>query len=192
VIARLAKTGYPTNSVNMDVVKFSDFKGKLRTDKNVITVGTKERNDIYKELGDKIHLDYLEKSLRLQKRLKYSGVEGFDDIGMVEQIISPWNNNMVVMTLYGKNDNGISNAASIFDNDKKFEGIQAGNLAVIAGKTVRYVQNLSNTQLKEQNTYILETNWFKRIYKTYFYLVASGILLIFLLISMIIYKRLTR
>ena len=51
--------------------------------------------------------------------------------GILEEIVSPWNNNRVALMLTGQSDEALEHLSRLFDEDALFQAIEPGNIVVI-------------------------------------------------------------
>lgn len=152
VTARLAKMTDPTDSINSEVVRVANLNGNQKSTKNIIVIGTKDRNQIIRELETELSLIYNNEGFKLLKRKgeeKLSQLRDIPDMGIVEQMLSPWNDKRVVMILYGQDNNGLRNAISLFASDQKFKSIERGNITVVTADTVKTLITLSKQQVRQ-------------------------------------------
>lgn len=150
--ARLAKMTTPTAAINLDAIRYKHLTNEQKSAKNFIVIGTEFRNELIKKLNAELHLIYQE-SFKLFKKDKLDQLTKLKDIpnqGIVEQMLSSsWNENRVIMIIYGQDDRGLLNAISLFTDDNKFKQIERGNIVAIAGETVKTINTLTKNQVKQ-------------------------------------------
>jgi len=131
ITSRLAKSNYPVESINLDIVKAGEISQIDRKNKNLIVIGTSERNGFINEIKDNLTLDIRkDKFNRLDAQDLVIQVKDLTDKGIIEGLISPWNDNLFIMTVWGQNDKALLNAARVFLDDAAFRNIDNGNVVV--------------------------------------------------------------
>lgn len=180
-VARLAKQDFPTDSVNFSVVKYSDLTDSMKKNNNIIAIGKEGRFKFLEEIKDKVFVDYKNSNVKLkgEKKDKFYNLQIHPDLGIMEQILSPWDSKKIILTIYGKNDSGLENATRVFSDDKTFERISDGNIAIISKDTEKYIDNWPTDKKKELYTQDLEKfNLFKFLTQPWVMGLAGFILLI--------------
>jgi hypothetical protein len=151
VAARLAKLTQPTEAVNFDVVRYSNMKGSHKNNKNIITLGTKTRNKLIKDVDPELNLIFGEDQFKILKQDKIDAISELrnePNQGIIEQMLSPWNTNRVLMVVYGEDDKGLLNAISAFSDTNKFKNIERGNIVAVS-ETVQSITTLRKDQAKQ-------------------------------------------
>lgn len=148
-IARLAKMTKDTDAQNVSVVREKNLAGTMKNSKNIVAIGTNDRNGFIKSVKPELRLIYDDsfKILRREKQKDLAKLRDIPDMGVVEQLLSPWNDRRVVTILYGQDNKGLKNAISLFSDDAKFEKIQRGNIVAV---TADSIVKTENTLTKEQ------------------------------------------
>lgn len=142
--ASFAKQMFFNDYMNFKVIKADSFNKKQSKNYNIIAIGRYNNFDFYKYLEKDTLIDYSSKTMDFKNpdnTKKFSDVITSPDLGIVEQIISPFNNKRVIMILFGKNNTGLNNASSLFIDKDKFLNIKSGNIALVSKDTVKYVNN---------------------------------------------------
>lgn len=152
VTARLAKMTDPTDAMNISVARLNNLSGLQKDTKNIITIGTNDRNKLIKDLDPELNLIYNEEGFKLLKKegsKNLAELKDIPDMGIVEQMLSPWNDKRVIMILYGQSNEGLKNAISLFSSDNKFKEIKRGNIVAVASDSVKSMVTLSKNQVRQ-------------------------------------------
>lgn len=152
VTARLAKMTSPTPSVNVSVVRYNNLSGAIKGSKNLIVIGTRDRNKYIKDASTELGLIYDEGGFKLLQKAgakELAKLKDIPEMGIVEQMLNPSNDKRVVMFLYGNDNKGLQNAVSLFSDDKKFQDIQRGNIVAVTADSVQSLMTLSKEQARQ-------------------------------------------
>lgn len=131
IATRLGRSSLSKTGINLDAVH-AKGAGKQRKDKHLIVIGQKDDNSLMKDLPAKSHLLMKEGSIQLKSdgettaRLQYS-----PDQGLVEELLSPWNKNRVVLAVMGETDPAMRRIGDVFEDDTLFSAIEPGNVVVM-------------------------------------------------------------
>ncbi|MEW5821002.1 MAG: cellulose biosynthesis cyclic di-GMP-binding regulatory protein BcsB [Cyanobacteriota bacterium] len=150
--ARLAKMTRPTDAINIEVVRFNNLTAEQKGSKNLIAIGTRERNKFIESLKAELHLIYNSDGFKLIQKegaKKLTELKDIPNMGIIEQMLNPWNDKRVVLIIYGDNNTGLLNAIDLFKKNEYFSKIEEGNIVVVAGDTVKTLITLSKEQVKQ-------------------------------------------
>jgi hypothetical protein len=151
IVARLGKMTNPTEAINFDVVRYSNMTSKHKNDKNIIAIGTANRNKLITNSDAEMDLIFSEdqfKIMKKEKMEKVSEIKELHNMGIIEQMLSPWNSNRVMMIVFGQDDKGLLNAVSLFSDNEKFKNLKRGNIVAVSGNTVKSVTTLNKDQAR--------------------------------------------
>jgi len=168
--ASFGKQMFFTNYMNFAVVKDKDFKHKLYKNYNIIALGKQNDFDFYNRIKNFTIMNYAGNSLEMKDpelAKQHTDILSYKNIGVIEQIISPFNSKRVIMLLSGENNAGLDNAASLFSDSLKFQNIKPANIAIVAENTVKYIDNypeklsryLFTEEIAEQRIFGIPLQW---------------------------------
>lgn len=131
-LTRLGRESHSNRGINIQAYHSDSLPGGAKSSSNLIVIGNKERNPLIGELKSKVKLiiEGNEAALKDPDN-KIVVVNHTPDQGLVEELISPWNDKRVALLLSGENDTALDRVAKMFSDDKWFAGIGEGNLTVV-------------------------------------------------------------
>ncbi|SHJ97037.1 cellulose biosynthesis cyclic di-GMP-binding regulatory protein BcsB [Tepidibacter formicigenes] len=157
IIASIASAlGRNVNSLeNLEVKTLKEAKNKLKY-KNLIIIGTPNRNDLIKEINDKLHIKFDKDFSKFLSNEKITLLESYSkDLSSLQLIKSPFNKNKTALIITATKDNGL-NWAKDFLTDFELVNRLKGNAVVIdkyANIQSKYYGILNN---KQENKHINE------------------------------------
>jgi cellulose synthase operon protein B len=134
LMMRLGKETPFSHGKGLVVVKPSELNGDLKSNRHLIVIGSsavdalgsdvkgKSKYNLVKE-GKTANLSETETSLAT---LSYNPSQG-----VLEEMLSPYNNKKVMLLAYGDTATGQDNVSALFAKDETFQAIGEGNLVVV-------------------------------------------------------------
>ncbi|MEB3286955.1 MAG: cellulose biosynthesis cyclic di-GMP-binding regulatory protein BcsB [Vampirovibrionales bacterium] len=130
-LTRLGRESRSHRGINIRAA-YGDNAGDVRGNNHLIVIGNKSRNPLLNELGGKSKLIVENRFDQLKTPDgKQVEVSNDPDQGIIEELISPWNDKRVVLTMQGENDTAMNRIAYLMMNDKWFGSIESGNITVV-------------------------------------------------------------
>ncbi len=132
ILSRLGRESMSKAGINLEVFHANSLPDAVRNNYHLIVVGTDNDSGLFKEIESKLALvlqgnrETLNRDNKALATLDYRS-----DQGILEQLISPWNNQRVVMLAYGATETGLKRLARLFEDDRLFARIDPGNILVI-------------------------------------------------------------
>lgn len=103
-----------------------------KKNRHLVAIGLKSRNKLFDELKTKMSLLTGPEWAELKRdNAKLAEVNYTGNQGIIEEILSPWNKDRVILLLTGESDTALMRTAQTFSTDKWFAAIAPGNLAVV-------------------------------------------------------------
>lgn len=131
-LSRLGRESASRRGISIRAFHADSLPGDVRGDSHLIVIGNKDRNPLLNELRSKSRLVVEEKWTELRTPDGKVIEMGYSpDQGLVEQMLSPWNDKRVVLILNGETDTALNRIAQLFAYDKWFSAIEQGNLVVV-------------------------------------------------------------
>jgi hypothetical protein len=105
----------------------------VKKDSHLVVIGQRKLNKLFAELDSKATLleDGTWNTLNEDQKNRIAQLHYTPGQGIIEQVLSPWNENRTVTLLTGENDTALVRNAQLFENDEWFGKIQPGNLTVV-------------------------------------------------------------
>ncbi len=130
---RLGRESKSHKGIELSAYHAASLNGDARKNNHLVVIGQKGQNKLFSELHDKTSLltDGATNTVQEDQQRKIAQLNYTPGQGIIEQILSPWNENRVVMLLTGENDTALVRDSQLFANDAWFAAIQPGNLTVV-------------------------------------------------------------
>lgn len=134
-LTRMGRESSSLKGIELSAYKVSDLPDDEKKDRNLVVIGQSKHNKIFKDLHDKSTLLIEDSwhSLQDEQKQQLTRINYQAGQGIVEEMLSPWNDNRVVLMLTGENEAAIEKDAALFQNDSWFKQIKNGNLTVVNG-----------------------------------------------------------
>lgn len=131
-LTRLGRESNSNRGINIQAYHADSLPGGSKSASNLIVIGHKGRNPLIGELKSKVKLitEGNEAALKDPDN-KLVVINHTPDQGLVEELISPWNDKRVALLLTGENDTALDRVAQMFSDDQWFASIGEGNLTVV-------------------------------------------------------------
>ena len=132
ISTRLGKESPTNNSRQPEVASISTLTADQKNQNHLVLIGSSVVEALKGELNDKYRLVIDGKNANLKgTEADLATVQHNTAQGVLEEIMSPYNDKNVVLLAYGETDGAQARVAELFKNDKVFGAIQPGNLTVI-------------------------------------------------------------
>lgn len=138
-LTRLGKESWSHKGIELSAYHAATLNGDAKKNHNLVVIGQKGRNKLLDELNDKATLlmESAWNTLSEEQKNKVAQLNYASGQGIVEEVLSPWNENRVVLLLTGENDTAMVHNAQVFSNDTWFSAIKPGNLMVVGDEGPR-------------------------------------------------------
>jgi cellulose synthase operon protein B len=114
------------------VVTPEGLTAELKSNKHIIVIGQSAVNALKGDIKSKVQLVLEGKTADFSEQEKTLATLSHDsNQGVVEEVLSPWNEKRVVLLAYGETPTAQQNVADLFKKDGSFQAIQEGNITVI-------------------------------------------------------------
>jgi hypothetical protein len=133
LFTRLGRESFSHKGIELKAYHAKTLPDDVRKNSNLIVIGKKSQNTLFEQLKDKASLlmEGTWNSLQENLKQKVAQLHYVPGQGVIEQLLSPWNESRVVMLLTGENDTAMVRNAQLFENDNWFKRINPGNLVVV-------------------------------------------------------------
>ncbi|HEY9746674.1 MAG TPA: cellulose biosynthesis cyclic di-GMP-binding regulatory protein BcsB [Oculatellaceae cyanobacterium] len=133
LFTRLGRESYSHKGLELKAYHAKSLPDDVKKGNNLILIGKKGQNTLFEQLKDKSSLltEGAWNTLQEDQKRKVAQLHYAPGQGIVEQLLSPWNESRVVMLLTGENDTAMVRNAQLFENDAWFKKINPGNLVVV-------------------------------------------------------------
>lgn len=130
---RMGRESSSRKGIELSVHHAGSLPGDVRKDSHLIVIGQRSQNKLFNELNSKATLLTENKwnTLQEDQKNKVAQLNYAPGQGIVEEVLSPWNENRVVLLLTGENDTALAHDAQLFENDNWFKAVKQGNLTVV-------------------------------------------------------------
>lgn len=131
--SRLGRESYSHKGIELAVHRTDTLPDDLKKNDHLVVIGMTGQNELMKELDTKTVLLTEGKWNTLQddQQKRIASLQYNESQGIVEQLLSPWNDKRVVMLLTGETDTAMVHTAQLFEKDNWFGNIPQSNLTVI-------------------------------------------------------------
>lgn len=134
ILARLGRESRSKAGINLMVVK-ADSKTleTLKKDHHLIVIGDEAKNSLFSQIKSKTHLILTGDKATMEGDNKaLATIQHSPNQGILEELISPWNEKRVVLLAFGENEKAMKLVGKLFENDKWFGKIPPSvNLVVV-------------------------------------------------------------
>jgi hypothetical protein len=148
-LTRLGRESQSKRGINIKAALGDNVPGDIKGSSHLLIIGNKARNPILGELNSKSRLIVENKFDQLKTpEGKQAEVSNNPDQGIVEEMISPWNDKRVVFLMTGENDTALNRIGTMMMNDKWFSSIESGNVVVVNADGPKSLTVLSRGEAK--------------------------------------------
>ncbi len=132
-LTRLGRESYSHKGIDLAAYRANTLPGDNKKNDHLVIVGMVGQNALAKELNAKTTLLAEGKWNTLQddQQKKLAALQYNESQGIVEELLSPWNDKRVVLLLTGETDTALVHTAQLFEKDPWFGAIQPSNLTVV-------------------------------------------------------------
>ncbi len=132
-LTRVGRESASRKGIELAAYHASKLPDDIKKDRNLIVIGQRKQNKLFDELKDKAALltEGTWNTLQEDQKAKIAQINYAPGQGIVEEVLSPWNEGRVALLLTGENDTALVHDAQLFQNDTWFKGIKQGNLTVV-------------------------------------------------------------
>ncbi len=129
---RLGRESASRGGISLAVHHANSLPDDAKKNHHLLVLGSKDRNSFLDEFKSKANLliegswATLEGPDKRLAELNYTPAQG-----ILEEIVSPWNNSRVALMVTGQTDEALEKLGRLFDEDALFRAIEPGNIAVI-------------------------------------------------------------
>ncbi len=139
VATRFGRNAKSRTGINLSLTRSNRLTEEIKKNNHLIVIGSTEENTLFKELESKTRLLIQSDSesrmtlseLEAEGRTQLASLNYTPDQGIVEELLSPWNNARVVLLITGKTAKALKRSSQLFGKDLWFNQIQSGNLLVV-------------------------------------------------------------
>lgn len=130
---RMGRESASRKGIELAAYHASKLPDDVKKDRNLVIIGQRSQNKLFGELKDKTSLltEGTWNTLQEDQKNKIAQLNYTPGQGIVEELLSPWNESRVALLITGENDTALVRDAQLFENDKWFTGINQGNLTVV-------------------------------------------------------------
>ncbi|MGE0201601.1 MAG: cellulose biosynthesis cyclic di-GMP-binding regulatory protein BcsB [Candidatus Melainabacteria bacterium] len=131
LVSRLGRESHSQRGIRLTAFHANSLPGDAKGN-NLIVVGLKDRISLMKDIDAKARL-LTEKDVKTLKGVdgKLADLGYTTDQGILEEMISPWNNKRVLLLATAQTEEGLKRVADLFATDSLFAKLQPGNIAVV-------------------------------------------------------------
>ncbi|HEY9685846.1 MAG TPA: cellulose biosynthesis cyclic di-GMP-binding regulatory protein BcsB [Coleofasciculaceae cyanobacterium] len=133
LLTRLGRESASRKGIELAAHHVNTLPDNVKKDSNLIVIGQRGQNKLFEELKGKATLLVENKlsTLNEDQKTKLAQLNYTPGQGVLEEVLSPWNENRVALLVTGENDTALIHDAQLFSNDDWFKGIKQGNLTVV-------------------------------------------------------------
>jgi hypothetical protein len=132
-VTRMGRESASRKGIELATYHASSLPDEVKKDRNLVIIGQRSQNKLFSELKDKAALltEGTWNTLQEDQKNRIAQLGYTPGQGIVEELLSPWNNNRVALLLTGESDTALVRNAQLFQNDAWFKAINQGNLTVV-------------------------------------------------------------
>lgn len=132
ILSRLGRVSKSKAGINLEVFHATTLPESVKKGYHMIVIGSEERNALFKDFESKLHLLLKGTQETLEGVNKnLSAIQYSPDQGILEEMISPWNEKRIVMLAFGATDTAMDRIGHLFESDRWFGKIEPGNIMVV-------------------------------------------------------------
>jgi hypothetical protein len=132
-LTRMGRESHSLKGIELSAYKAGDLPEAVKKDMNLVVIGQHKQNKLFEALQDKSSfiIDGNWHSFQEEQKKQVAALQYQSGQGIVEEMLSPWNENRVVLLLTGENESALNRTSDLFLKDPWFKQIKDGNLTVI-------------------------------------------------------------
>jgi cellulose synthase operon protein B len=132
-LTRMGRESASRKGIELSAHHASKLPDDVKKDRNLVIIGQHSQNKLFSELKDKASLltEGTWTTLQEDQKSKIAQLNYNPGQGIVEELLSPWNENRVALLITGENDTALVRDAQLFEKDQWFTSIKQGNLTVV-------------------------------------------------------------
>ena len=133
ILTRLGRDSASHKGIELTAHHAGSIPDNERKENHWILIGENDHNALIKEMKGKstLLMEGQWNNLQEQQKNRIAQINYAPGQGIIEEVLSPWNENRVVLMLTGQNDSAIIHDAQLFQNDAWFAAIKPGNITVV-------------------------------------------------------------
>lgn len=133
ILTRLGRESASHKGIELTAHHAGSVPDNERKENHWILIGQHEHNGLLKDMKGKstLLMEGQWNNLQEQQKNRIAQINYAPGQGIIEEVLSPWNENRVVLMLTGQNDSAIIHDAQLFQNDAWFSAIKPGNITVV-------------------------------------------------------------
>ncbi|MBX2860977.1 MAG: cellulose biosynthesis cyclic di-GMP-binding regulatory protein BcsB [Vampirovibrio sp.] len=152
LLTRLGRLSHSNSGIELKAHHENTLPEEARKSNHLIAIGKLGALKLTENLSSKLQLlvDEVSKSVAspetsgsLLTKLRYKS-----DQGLMEEILSPWNDNRVILLASGESDTALNRLANLFQQDKRFGALEPGNVAVVNATGSKSLQLLEKGEAR--------------------------------------------
>jgi cellulose synthase operon protein B len=153
ILGRLGKESQSQTGINLGVYHANSIPDNVKRERHLILIGNEDKNSLFKDVKSKLHLLVSGNTKDLSgpdanSANKLASLNYSADQGVLEETLSPWNDNRVALLAFGANDSALNKIGTLFTQDSQFSAIQQGNLLVANGNGSKSLVDLKQGDAK--------------------------------------------
>jgi hypothetical protein len=132
-VTRMGRESASRKGIELAAYHASSLPDTVKKDHNLVIIGQRSQNKLFAELKDKAALltEGTWNTLQEDQKNRMAQLSYTPGQGIVEELLSPWNENRVALLLTGESDTALVRDAQLFEKDVWFKAINQGNLTVV-------------------------------------------------------------
>ncbi|WP_373532111.1 cellulose biosynthesis cyclic di-GMP-binding regulatory protein BcsB [Vampirovibrio sp.] len=132
-VTRMGRESASRKGIELAAYHASKLPDEVKKDRNLVIIGQRSQNKLFDELKYKAALltEGTWNTLQEDQKNRMAQLSYTPGQGIVEELLSPWNENRVALLLTGENDTALVRDAQLFEKDVWFKAINQGNLTVV-------------------------------------------------------------
>jgi hypothetical protein len=132
-LTRMGRDSASHKGIELTAHHASSVPDNERKENHWVVIGRNGHNKLLGEIRDKASLlmDNQWTTLQEEQKNRIAQINYAPGQGIVEELLSPWNENRVLLLLTGENDTALVRNAQLFQNDTWFSAIKPGNITVV-------------------------------------------------------------
>jgi hypothetical protein len=132
-VTRMGRESASRKGIELAAYHASSLPDAVKKDHNLVIIGQRSQNKLFAELKDKAALltEGTWNTLQEDQKNRMAQLSYTPGQGIVEELLSPWNENRVALLLTGESDTALVRDAQLFEKDVWFKAINQGNLTVV-------------------------------------------------------------
>lgn len=132
-VTRMGRVSTSHKGIDLSAYKASTLPDGVKKDSHLVVIGRRGENKLFDQLQGKATLLTENKinTLKEDQQKQIAQLNYTPGQGVIEEMLSPWNENRVALLITGENDTAMVHDAQLFGNDDWYGAIKQGNLTVV-------------------------------------------------------------